>query len=134
MEFLDTHGLHGKYNLLYLPLCFTSRRCFHYAFVNFVSEDVAEKFKARFHGYTDTAIFTESAADISWSECQGLAANIAKYRNSSVMHKSVPEECKPVLLQHGKVTPFPNPTKKIKEDRRIRKGGDQPVGCMKTEA
>jgi hypothetical protein len=133
MEFLDSHGFYGGYNLLYLPVCFASQRCFHYAFVNFVSEDVAEKFKARFHGCTDAAMFTADAADISLSECQGLAANIAKYRNSSVMHKSVPVECKPVFLEHGKVVPFPNPTRKIKEDRRIRKGVDQPVATLKIE-
>ena len=40
-------------------------------------------------GCTDAELFGDGAADISWSETQGLQANIAAYRNSSVMHPSV---------------------------------------------
>jgi hypothetical protein len=125
IAFMDEHGFKGKYNLLYLPRCFASQRCFHYAFVNFVSEEVAVDFQACLHGYGDTELFGENVADISLSQCQGLEANIAKYRNSSVMHHSVPNECRPLLFQNGHVVPFPKPTKRIKEDRRARRGAEE---------
>lgn len=125
ISFMDEQGFKGKYNLLYLPRCFASQRCFHYAFVNFVSEDVAVNFQALLHGYGDTELFGENVADISLSQCQGLEANIAKYRNSSVMHHSVPNECRPLLFENGHEVPFPKPTKRIKEDRRARKCAEE---------
>jgi hypothetical protein len=120
-QFLDNNGFRTEYNLVYLPRCFATERSFHYAFVNFVSASAAVAFQAHFNGCENVEIFGENVADISWSECQGLSANIAKYRNSSVMHHSVPDECRPLLIQDGKVVAFPKPTKKIKEDRRTRK-------------
>jgi hypothetical protein len=125
IAFMDRLGFQGKYNLLYLPRCFTSKRCFHYAFVNFTCEEVAVEFQACAHGFADTQLFGESVADVSLSQCQGLQANIAKYRNSSVMHHSVPDDCKPLLFQDGEAVPFPKPTKRIKEDRRARRAAEE---------
>jgi len=123
-NFLNEH-FEAEYDLVYLPRCFASKRSFQYAFVNFVSADAAFAFQARFHGCTDVEIFGGSTADISLSECQGLSSNIAKFRNSSVMHPSVPDECRPLLFRDGKPIAFPKPTKKIKEDRRTRKGAQE---------
>jgi hypothetical protein len=133
--FMDCHGFNGKYNLLYLPRCFASQRCFHYAFVNFISEEMAADFQAGIHGVADRELFGESVADVSLSQCQGLQANIAKYRNSSVMHHSVPDDCKPLMFQNGNPIAFPKPTKRIKADRRLRRERiDGVPGLMESES
>mmetsp|Transcript_112375 Transcript_112375/g.176863 ORF Transcript_112375/g.176863 Transcript_112375/m.176863 type:complete len:256 (-) Transcript_112375:10-777(-) len=121
---LDLHGFKGKYNLLYLPQRFGSGGCFHYAFVNFVTTRIATKFQSHIDGASDSEIFGDASAEIAWSDCQGLEANVEKYRNSSVMHPAVDDECRPLLLENGNVVPFPKPTKKIKQDRRNRKAVD----------
>jgi hypothetical protein len=125
IDFMDHLGFHGKYNLLYLPRCFTSQLCFHYAFVNFISDEVAVEFQTCAHGFADSQLFGESVADVSLSQCQGLQANIAKYRNSSVMHHSVPDDCKPLMFRDGQPVAFPAPTKRIKEDRRARRAAEE---------
>jgi hypothetical protein len=121
VDFMDRHAFEGKYNLLYLPQRFAGKGCFHYAFVNFVTDRTAAEFRERFNGYYETDMFGDLFAEISWSQCQGLEANIEKFRNSSVMHPSVHDECKPLLFKDGKVVPFPKPTRKIRQDKRNRK-------------
>ena len=41
------------------------------------------------------------------------------YRNNSVMHSSVPDECKPVLLHKNNRVAFPLPTKTIKVPKKV---------------
>lgn len=54
----------------------------------------------------------------NWSKCQGLTANVERYRNSSLMHKSVPDVFKPWLFDdRGNRVPFPRPTKSIPKPR-----------------
>merc|ERR1711988_700022 len=53
-----------------------------------------------------------------WSTCQGLDANVERYRNSPLMHHSVPEECKPAVYDYtGVEAVFPEPTKSIPKPR-----------------
>jgi hypothetical protein len=49
-----------------------------------------------------------------WSKpFQGLEANVARYRNSPVMHPEIPDEFKPVVFRDGQRAEFPQATKKI---------------------
>lgn len=52
-----------------------------------------------------------------------LEAHIERYRNSSVMHHSVPEEFKPVLFENGKQIPFPKLSKAPKAPQIRRAPG-----------
>jgi hypothetical protein len=66
------------------------------------------------------------AATAEWSECQGLQANVRKFRNSPLMHKSIPLDCKPTMYGlSGDRLPFPRPTKSIPRPR-IRRVHDEP--------
>jgi len=121
LDFMDGHGFQGRYDLIYLPQRFAGKGCFHYAFVNFVTECMALEFRECLNGCDETDMFGDMSAEISWSQCQGLEASIEKFRNSSVMHPSVHDECKPLLIKDGKVVPFPKPTRKIRQDKRNRK-------------
>jgi hypothetical protein len=121
LDFMDRHSFLGKYDLLYLPQKFAGKGCFHYAFINFVRHDIAMEFQSRLNGCSEADLFGNKSAEISWSECQGLQPNIEKFRNSSVMHPSVEEECRPLLFKDGKIVCFPKPTRKLKLERRNRK-------------
>ena len=43
-----------------------------------------------------------------------VQAHVERYRNSPVMHRSVPDEYKPVIFKNGVRKNFPRPTKKVK--------------------
>lgn len=111
-EMLDTEGFNGQYDFVYLPTDFKSRAGLGYAFVNLVDSSVVPRFWATFNGYSRWVLPTTKVCQVSWSKpYQGLHANVQRYRNSSVMHADVPEECKPCVFVDGVRTPFPSPTK-----------------------
>mmetsp|Transcript_77473 Transcript_77473/g.250693 ORF Transcript_77473/g.250693 Transcript_77473/m.250693 type:complete len:101 (+) Transcript_77473:106-408(+) len=64
----------------------------------------------------------------SWSEpSRSIEEHVDRYRNSPVMHPSMPDEYKPVLFAGGKRQPFPAPTKAIRPPRiRHLKPSEQP--------
>lgn len=71
--------------------------------------------KRNFHGYSDWTLPTAKVCEVSWSgPHQGFKAHVERYRNSPVMHKSVPDHYKPVIFKNGVRKTFPKPTKKVK--------------------
>jgi hypothetical protein len=121
LSFLNAVGFEDTYDMVYLPMCFETKRCHQFAFVNFLAEEIALKFMSHLQGVAVKVFSGEQRCEIVWSDCQGLKANIENYRNSPVMHKSVPQECKPQLFVGGHPVPFPAPTKKIIKPRRNRR-------------
>lgn len=39
--------------------------------------------------------------EVEWASNQGKKALIARFKNSPVMHKNIPSECKPMLFENG---------------------------------
>lgn len=116
---LDEHGFSSCcYDMVYLPIDFGSGTGFGYAFINFVSNAEAERFKEHFQGFKNWFQPSDKVCEVDWS-CthQSLAAHIARYRNSPVMHESVPDEHKPMLFEQGIRVDFPAPTKKLRPPR-----------------
>ncbi|CAJ1396580.1 unnamed protein product [Effrenium voratum] len=112
LAMLDNEGFEGKYNFLYLPIDFQSRACLGYAFVNLVDPSFVPNFWEKFSGYSKWVLPSKKVCGVSWSgPHQGLEAHVERYRNSPVMHESVPDEYKPVILQHGLRVAFPEPSK-----------------------
>lgn len=115
LRLLDDEGFFGRYNFVYLPVDFKRQKNLGYALINLVSASEAMRFGRHFEGYSKWSESSESACTVAWcSPQQGLQAHIERYRNSPVMHESVPEEWRPLLLMHGIPVPFPPPTMKIK--------------------
>mmetsp|Transcript_49674 Transcript_49674/g.91709 ORF Transcript_49674/g.91709 Transcript_49674/m.91709 type:complete len:276 (+) Transcript_49674:2-829(+) len=130
MDLLDTEGFAGKYDFLYLPFDFSTFTCLNHAFVNFVTPTDAEQVRAKLSGRKRWAATSENLCSVDWNDRQqGLAPLVERYRNSPVMHESVPEECKPVLLTGGRMLPFPAPTQHIKAPK-IRKGGQAGAAAL----
>jgi RNA recognition motif-containing protein len=122
-ELLDNEGFSGHYDLVYVPVDFMKLAGLGYAFVNFTSNEAAEKARQAFQGFAAWKNTSQKVCEVSWSgPLQGLSAHIEHYRNSPVMHESVPECYKPGLFQGGLLRPFPHPTKEIKTPRMKRRG------------
>merc|ERR1712146_77970 len=108
-------GFFGRYDFVYLPIDFKRHKNLGYALVNMLSPVDAIKFAKYFEGFSSWSTQSSNAVSVEWcSPQQGLQAHIDRYRNSPVMHESVPEEWRPLLLSHGVPVAFPPPTIKIK--------------------
>lgn len=117
-ELLDAEGFSGLYDFVYMPMNLRTKESFGYVFVDLISPVVADQCRSRFQGFNRWSIQSDKACDVLWSdEQQGLSANIERYRNSPVMHESVPEDCKPVVFANGIRMQFPPPTKRLREPR-----------------
>lgn len=119
---LNEKGLAKKYDLVYLPVDFKKKVGLGYAFINFIDHEVAASFWDIFHGFNRWIAQSDKVCEVTWSDAlQGRKANIERYRNSPIMHESVPDLCKPVLFdKNGEMEPFPPPTKKIRPPREWR--------------
>jgi len=118
LRLMDTHGFSGSYDLLYMPMDFSSNVGLGYAFINLTSNDEASRFWSQFQGFSNWEVASKKVCEIGWSSVlQGLQAHIERYRNSPVMHNSVPDEFKPVLFENGERVAFPGPTRTLRAPR-----------------
>lgn len=121
IELLNRHGFARYYDFIYMPINFRTQTTFGYAFVNFVAESHAQRTSEVFEGYRDWCLPSDRICEVTWSDMhQGLSAHIERYRNSPVMHESVPDEYKPLMYVDGVRVKFPPPTKKIRGPRLHR--------------
>lgn len=115
LAMLDQAGFANTYDFVYLPIDFNRKAGFGYAFVNLIDPALVPEFWRTFDGFTNWVLPTTKVCEVSWSSpIQGLAANVERYRNSSVMHRSVPDEYKPLVLRNGVSVDFPKPTKSLR--------------------
>jgi len=130
LDLVNSEGFAGSYNFVYTPVDFTSQAGLGYAFINFALPAVARRFWDRFDGYSKWTEPNDKAGALNWSSPhQGLAAHVERYRNSPVMHATVPDEWKPAVFADGVRVAFPAPTKPIKAPKiRHVLGGGTPSG------
>jgi hypothetical protein len=122
LQLIDSEGFKGQYDLVYIPIDFNSGAGFGYAFVNMIHPEVAEKFRAHFQGYSGWTAASEKVCEVIWSGThQGLEAHVERYRDSPVMHESVPDESKPAIFKDGVRVPFPPPTRAPRAPRMRRR-------------
>jgi hypothetical protein len=118
LDLIDSEGFNRQYDFVYLPIDFTTKACFGYAFVNLLTHESATRFRAAFDGFSNWIIPSRKRCIISWSDPhQGLQANIERYQNSPVMHAGVPDEHKPVVFSQGERVSFPESNKKVRAPR-----------------
>lgn len=119
LELLD-EDFAGQYDFVYLPSDFKCLAVYGYAFANFTSHEVAEAVRAQLDGFCEWMVPHNKSLDVSWSEVQGHEAHIDRYRNSPVMHDSVPDDARPAIFESGQRVPFPPPTRRIRLPRTRR--------------
>jgi len=130
LELLNEEGFAGRYDFVYLPVDFSTSIGLGYAFVNLLTPSDAVDLMAHFDGFSRWVTASDKVCSVSWSyPHQGLEQHIERYRNSPVMHSSIPVEWKPILLVGDLEVPFPPPTKQIKAPKlRIRPETAQTAG------
>lgn len=120
-EVLYREGFAACYDFIYIPSDIASGNSFHYAFVNFVSPAQALRIQRHFAGFTSwPAPFRaeDTPCKVDWSEAlQGLGSLIERYRNSPLMHHSVPDGLRPAIYHQGLRAVFPPPTMSVRAPR-----------------
>jgi len=118
LAFLDGNGFGRRYDFVYLPVDFTHNLGLGYALVGLVDHESARAVMQSLQGLCFPSTCGSFHCEASWSEPhRGLAGHIERYRNSPVMHPSMPDEYKPVIFVNGQRVPFPPPTKSIRPPR-----------------
>jgi len=118
LQLLDEKGFKDRYNFVYLPMDFKRWVGLGYAFVNMVTFEDAVDVLERLNGFTEWKIQSSKVCEVKWGDQgQGLDAQIQRYRNSPVMHSSMPDEYKPAIFETGVRVEFPAPTKAIRPPR-----------------
>lgn len=108
---LIARGYRGLFTFVYMPMNLRSDGSFGYAFVDLTNATVAVQLMKQLQ-------LLEDGWQAIWSSTQGMTANVERYRNSPLMHETVPAGCKPALYdEHGVQVPFPAPTKYIAKPR-----------------
>jgi len=116
---LASRGFGEKVNFLYMPFDLQTCEALGYAFVNLQTPADAAFMMRSLKGFSAWPAKTSKRCSVSWSRpLQGLDAHVAEYRNSPLMHTTVPESCRPMLFEDGKRISFPPPTKRLKPPRR----------------
>lgn len=117
-ELLDKEGFGSLYDFIYLPAELGSGTCFGYAFINMVTSKDAERFVNYFQGFDQWPVEDARRAVVHLSEAlQGLDEQIERYRNSPLMHPSVPDPLRPAVYSRGIRIAFPAPTAPIRAPR-----------------
>lgn len=118
IQLLEMEGFRGRYDFLYLPVDFATCAGLGYGFLNLVSHSDAGLVWKHFQGFTNWAVPSQKVCEITWGEpYQGLEENIDRYRNSPVMHETMPDEFQPLVFVDGRRVPFPAPTRRIRLPR-----------------
>lgn len=126
LALLDERGFQALYDFVYLPMDFQNGVNLGYAFVNLLRHLDALRFKEVFQGFQDWRFDSAKVSEVSWAHPhQGLDQHVERYRNSPVMHPSMPDEYKPMIFQNGARVTFPPPTRVIKAPK-LRLGRDRP--------
>jgi len=118
-DLLNREGFKGRYDYVYLPQHFALHTTFGYAFINMVTEQEADRFWAHFAGFDRWPQPSSKVATVGWSDAlQGLEEQVERYRNSRIMHESMPDALKPAIFVNGVRVPFPPPTKALRPPRQ----------------
>lgn len=118
LDLLDSEGFSKLYDFIYLPIDFKSRASLGYSFVNLVNPEAANRFRLTFEGFSNWILPSRKVCYVTWSgPHQGLREHVERYRNSPVMHDTVPDTYKPVIFKDGVRAAFPPPSKKLRAPR-----------------
>jgi hypothetical protein len=128
---IDSQGFAGSYDFVYLPIDFSSQASLGYAFINFCASEHADRCVTHFEGFVHPEHLehaTDKVCTVTWAgPHQGLLPHVDRYRNSPVMHESVPDEWKPVVFSYGKRVAFPPPTQAIRKPKVRRRPDGTPM-------
>jgi len=118
----ENFGFSEDVDFLYVPTDFATGANQAHAYVNLVSPLKAAEFVDTFNGFSRWwRSWCVEVCEVGWS-CfeQGLQENVERYRNSPVMHPTVPDIFRPAIYDGGLRQCFPPPTRKLRVPRRAK--------------
>mmetsp|Transcript_69519 Transcript_69519/g.182210 ORF Transcript_69519/g.182210 Transcript_69519/m.182210 type:complete len:321 (+) Transcript_69519:171-1133(+) len=107
VEELESAGLGGGFDFVYLPLDRSSRASVGYAFVNFISYSWAELCREALAGHRFLLHSKGKTAVVSTAHLQGLDANLAHYEKLAVTKSKVADHRPLVIAGSSEVLPPP---------------------------
>lgn len=116
-KLLEEQGFAGRFNFVHVPVDCFSGSGLGYGFINMVDGLAAEQVYTQLQGFSNWKAKSQKVLELHWGEEQGLDLLVERYRNSRMMHASVPDAYRPVILVNGEVAQFPAPTKRILKPR-----------------
>jgi len=131
LQLLDDEGFLGTYDFLHVPTNFQTKEPLGYALLNLTAHEVAVSVIEHFEGFSNWPCSSDNFCEVAWnSPHQGFEVHVDRYRNSPLMHSSVPEVYRPVVFANGIRIAFPAPTTRTKAPRirhqKPSKGQTQP--------
>jgi hypothetical protein len=115
VDLVNEQGFSCKFDFIYLPMDFRNGVNLGYAFVNLTTHEDAMALTNLFQGFSGWSCDSAKVCEVSWAHPhQGLKEHVERYRNSPVMHHSMPEDFKPMIFNNGIQVTFPPPTKPIR--------------------
>jgi hypothetical protein len=107
LAMVNRKGFSGRYDFLYPPVDFERG-----------ANLGAAQFWTAFDGFSGWELPTSKVCAISWGgPPRGLTAHVERYKNSPVMHHSVPDQCRPMIFAAGVRREFPPSTEKLRPPR-----------------
>jgi hypothetical protein len=116
MQMLQSEGFAGSYDMVHVPVGFQDLTGLGHALINFLDPAIAQGALLHFDGFCGLSAGAE-LCQAGWSNVQGLSAHVKRYRDSPMMHESIPDQFKPAMFKDGVQVPFPEPTKPLKAPR-----------------
>jgi len=121
IDLLNSQGLSGQYDLVYLPMDFVSACNFGYAFVNCTSHQQALNLWQVFNGFTSwPSSGCRKVCAVCWGSVQGLRANVARYHSNIMCREDVPDDYKPIIFQDGQQAPLARDTPRLPKTSRSK--------------
>lgn len=113
-DVLKEEGKMMNVSFIHLPFDAEKDQALGWAILEFTCHEEADGFIHEFNTNIRASHECTVNGEALWSTaaCQGLAALIAKYRNSSVMR--LPPKVHPAIFEEGVHVPFPSPTEKLR--------------------
>lgn len=106
LDLVNSLGFEGQYDFLYTPMDRSTGINRGYAFINMVSSSAAESLWQKFDGFCNWVLPTRKVSGVSWCERQGLEAHMQHFLRSSRGVEPLPEDCRPLCLQNGRLGPM----------------------------
>jgi hypothetical protein len=107
VRLLEDYGFGKTFDFFYLPMDFRSGKNMGYAFINFKSAEIGEKFCRQFNGKRLPVSTSKKVVDISPYRRQGLVENVSLFRTSDLLNSvSLPHYKPLVAVDDGTLVPL----------------------------
>jgi|Transcript_101276 hypothetical protein len=105
------NGYEKQYDFVYLPIDFNSKCNVGYAFINFLSPPMAQKFMNEFHGQNCKHVLpgfsSHKIVEVTFARVQGREQNLENLKDEKFMTKlSEQPEWQPLVWENGVEVPF----------------------------